>query len=161
MVGRPCHPWGRLGFDQWWYPLLHTEPSFLQKYIRKKKSYQKNIYINKQKKRKLLNYVMTWSLSRVRRQLSIFLLSSVTHSKKIFTKKKKKKKRKKKRNKKKIQKKNTKKNHTKKKRKQKKTRIIRKEIIKKKIIKKKICWTTWWLDSSSGYVGSLVLVTEF
>ena len=59
----------------------------------------------------------------------------------------------------------------KKKRKQKKTRIIRKEIIKKKIIKKKkkeeklskkkICWTTWWLDSSPGYVRSLVLVTEF
>ena len=35
---------------------------------------------------------MTWSLSRVRRQLSIFLLSSVTRTKKIFTKKKKKKK---------------------------------------------------------------------
>ena len=34
---------------------------------------------------------MTWSLSRVRRQLSIFLLSSVTRTKKKIIKKKKKK----------------------------------------------------------------------
>ena len=27
--------------------------------------------------------------------------------------------------------------------------------------KKKICWTTWWLNPSPGYVGSLVLVTKF
>ena len=149
MVGCPCHPWGRLGFDQWWYPLLHTEPSFLQKHIKnkkkqknkkkykkknhkkkgkqkktkiirkeiiKKKNHQKkkkklskkknfwttwwldpfrgyvgNLvsfcwvqsrikkFYQKKKKKKLLNYVMTWSLSRLRRQLSIFLLSSVMH----------------------------------------------------------------------------------
>ena len=119
---------------------------------------------------------MTWSLSRVRRQLSIFLLSSVTRQKKKIFKKKREenfwttwwldlfrgyvgnlvsfaefshahKKKKKK-----IQK----KNHTKKKRSKRK-----KKSSKKKSSKKIFCWTTWWLDSSPGYVGSLVLFTEF
>ena len=78
-VGHPFLSWGQgLGFDQWWYPLLHTAPPFLQKHlkkiiiiIKKKIKQNKNKKKKKNKKKNLLNYVMTWSLSRVRRQLSI------------------------------------------------------------------------------------------
>ena len=107
----------------------------------------------KKKKEKLLNYVMTWSLSRVRWQLSIFCwVQSCTYKKK----------KKKKRNKKKIIKKKKEakenKNHQKGNYQKK---IIKKKKKKRNYQKKKICWTTWWLDSSPGYVRSLVLVTEF
>ena len=60
-VGRSCLPWGQgLGFDQWWYPLLHTAPPFLQKKKTHKKNKQKIIIIIKKKTKTKIFWTMWW-----------------------------------------------------------------------------------------------------